>query len=102
VKVLTMSPVNAGLVLEGKKCSTIRPQTYAKRFVEGEVMRLGKTDRSVRIDKIETIEFEGLGDEVLRSEGGFRSKSDLLSTLRRFYPSLTGESRVVLINFTLV
>jgi hypothetical protein len=94
-----MSPANTKLVFRGKKWSTIRPLSYLRRFAEGEVVRLGKADRSVRIQEIKPIDLKALNREVLLSEGGFRSGADLLRALKRFYPSLTSESRVVLIRF---
>jgi hypothetical protein len=99
---LTMSPQNAGLVLQGRKTTTIRPLTYLDRFSVGDEVKLGRTDRKVRIEKIRKIRLSQVDTDILASEGGFESRAKLFEVLKRFYPRLTNRSSVLLIRFTLV
>jgi hypothetical protein len=99
---LTMSPQNTKLVLEGRKTTTIRPRTYLGRFSAGDEAQLGKTDRKVRIKAVRPLLLSQVDDDILLSEGGFKSQTRLLEELERFYPRLTNRSRVLLIRFVLV
>jgi hypothetical protein len=99
---LTMSPENTELVLQGRKTTTIRPLSYLGRFSIAERVRLGRTDREVRIDEISELELSKVSEGILHSEGNFRSREGLLLALKHFYPKLTEESHVLLIRFTLL
>jgi hypothetical protein len=98
---LTMSPENTGLVLAGRKTSTIRPFSYQGKFSPGQEVQLGKTDRNVRIEEVREIRLSRVDSDILRSEGGIQNRTELLAQLKQFYPRLASQSRVLLIRFVL-
>ncbi len=97
-----MSPLNTELVLTERKTTTIRPLSYLGRFSKGDEVQLGKTERKVRIVEIRELGLSDVDKEILKSEGNYSTRKELLRALRRFYPGLTNRSRVLLIRFRLL
>lgn len=88
------------LVIQGKKTSTIR---YGLVFVTDNYISLVSSSRTqmVRITKIEYDKKYGDLDEKIAQQDGFSSLSELKTQLERFYPDISVDDPITIINFVL-
>ena len=90
-----------GLVIQGKKTSTIR---YGTVFIAHEHVPLVSDKRivTVKVTRVEHSKTYGELDDNDARRDGFHSVSELSARLERFYPNILPSDPVTIIHFTKV
>jgi hypothetical protein len=84
-------------VLKGRKVSTVRRGRRFYPLGEG-TLRIGDRDVAVTVTRIRHCCVHDLTEEDARRDG-FASVSELRTTLERFYPDLSADEEMTLVEF---
>ncbi|MHA1595424.1 MAG: ASCH domain-containing protein [Candidatus Baldrarchaeia archaeon] len=90
-------------VLKGKKCTTIRLGTI-RRLSEGDEVFIhcgGKIIAKARVRRVEHKKVKDLTDEDAHKDG-FKSRDELIESLKYHYGNVSPESNVTIIEFDVI
>ncbi len=96
---INIDPLFEKKILSGEKTVTVRRNI--KKFKKGNcVLILGKNRFAAEIEKIEYRKVAELDDKIVKKEG-MKSRKELISILKRYYPDLRESDWVSVIYFNL-